>query len=253
VNPRDFETYANQPPAAEQVIADDDTRAASALARIRTRASRGDEMEADHARDAGAIPTYRPPQPGPRIAAPKDDTTDATQASRMSRAQLADRIRQMEATAEKYRTQTFPAEKPSARIQRQQKLTAYKAELARREAADAAERQAEADTVAAGGRVVSAIEEAAAKLAARLAIECPQCHAAPGARCTNYAGAHCAPHSARKSPAAKNKPTSQAEPELSELDRAVEALVRQHTSGAVIDAAWAAAHRIFRPAIGGRP
>lgn len=29
------------------------------------------------------------------------------------------------------------------------------------------------------------------------------------------------------------------------LDKAVEALVRQHTSGAVIEAAWAAAHRIF--------
>jgi hypothetical protein len=28
----------------------------------------------------------------------------------------------------------------------------------------------------------------------------------------------------------------------------VEALVTQHTSGAVIDAAWAAAHRLFKPA-----
>ena len=42
----------------------------------------------------------------------------------------------------------------------------------------------------------------------------------------------------------KPKPTP--DPELSELDRAVEALVREHTSGAVIDATWNAARRIFR-------
>ena len=35
---------------------------------------------------------------------------------------------------------------------------------------------------------------------------------------------------------------------LTELDAAVEALVAAHTCGAVIDAAWAAAHRLFRPA-----
>ncbi len=33
---------------------------------------------------------------------------------------------------------------------------------------------------------------------ARLSIACPQCGAAIGARCTNYSGAHCAPHGARK-------------------------------------------------------
>ena len=33
----------------------------------------------------------------------------------------------------------------------------------------------------------------------------------------------------------------------SDLDRAVEDLVTQHTCGAVIAAAWAAAHRLFRP------
>jgi hypothetical protein len=38
---------------------------------------------------------------------------------------------------------------------------------------------------------------------------------------------------------------------LSALDRAVEALVRQHSSGAVIDAAWEASKRLFRP--GARP
>lgn len=34
---------------------------------------------------------------------------------------------------------------------------------------------------------------------------------------------------------------------LTPLDRAIEALVREHTSGSVIDAAWAAARRIFQP------
>jgi hypothetical protein len=43
--------------------------------------------------------------------------------------------------------------------------------------------------------------------------------------------------------------TAQAET-LSALDKAVEQLVREHTSGAVIDAAWSAAHRIFAPKAG---
>jgi hypothetical protein len=46
-------------------------------------------------------------------------------------------------------------------------------------------------------------------------------------------------------------PASQAPPELPGLDAAVEALVRQHTAGAVIDAAWAASARLFKPQ-GGR-
>jgi hypothetical protein len=64
----------------------------------------------------------------------------------------------------------------------------------------------------------------------------------------------CADHTAA---AAEAKPKRQARPKpettatpsaaLTELDSAVEALVRQHTSGAVIDAAWAAAHRLFQP------
>jgi hypothetical protein len=41
-----------------------------------------------------------------------------------------------------------------------------------------------------------------------------------------------------------------AQAELSDLDRAVEQLVRQHSSGAVIEAAWGAAHRIFAPQAG---
>jgi hypothetical protein len=35
---------------------------------------------------------------------------------------------------------------------------------------------------------------------------------------------------------------------LTGLDRTIEAVIRQHTSGAVIDVAWAAAHRLFQPA-----
>jgi hypothetical protein len=38
-----------------------------------------------------------------------------------------------------------------------------------------------------------------------------------------------------------------AEPELPELDRAIEALVARYTCGSVIDAAWEASHRLFRP------
>ena len=50
---------------------------------------------------------------------------------------------------------------------------------------------------------------------------------------------------------AKRKATVKAAQELSALDRAVEQLVREHSSGAVIDAAWNAAHRIFNA--GARP
>jgi len=38
-----------------------------------------------------------------------------------------------------------------------------------------------------------------------------------------------------------------AQPQASELDSQVEDLVRRYTSGAVIEAAWEAAHRIFQP------
>jgi hypothetical protein len=136
----------------------------------------------------------------------------------------------------------------------------------------------------------------------RLAVPCPQCHAAIGDSCLNYKGQRCHPHGARKLPAqadadarqAKHAaqeataarrntvqaireattheltvadhldaaqaradardqqrtppaPTPVKDDGLSALDRAVEALVREHTSGAVIDAAWAAARRTFRP------
>jgi hypothetical protein len=60
------------------------------------------------------------------------------------------------------------------------------------------------------------------------------------------------PAAAPRTPAAR-APRRQAvatarEDTLSTLDRAVEQLVRDHTSGALIDAAWAAAHRLFQPA-----
>ena len=50
---------------------------------------------------------------------------------------------------------------------------------------------------------------------------------------------------ARRKPAAAPVPPPPPPDTRSDLDRAVEQLVRQYTSGAVIDAAWEAAHRIF--------
>lgn len=119
-----------------------------------------------------------------------------------------------------------------------------------------------------------------------LRIACPQCKAPAGDSCHNYKGQPCSPHTRRKlaapaqigdqptpvdpepptptpnpapapppkvqpirkarTPAAR--PTSTPDPSgLTDLDRTIEALVRQHTSGAVIDAAWSAAKRIFHP------
>jgi hypothetical protein len=58
-----------------------------------------------------------------------------------------------------------------------------------------------------------------------------------------------APKRARNPRTPKTAPPPEPPPRpiLDELNRAVEDLVRQHTCGAVIDAAWAAAHRLFRP------
>ena len=114
-----------------------------------------------------------------------------------------------------------------------------------------------------------------------LAVECPQCNAQPGQRCTNYQGQHCAPHGSRntaarearrldqgKHPAARPAPTPepatlhnaritttlsqaaaafapQPRPEhkdLNPLEIEVLELVRTHSSGVVIDAAWKAAN-----------
>ena len=55
----------------------------------------------------------------------------------------------------------------------------------------------------------------APKLAAPLSVPCPTCHAAPAARCTNYAGKGCAPHAARvkaSTPAAPSPTPPQALP-----------------------------------------
>ena len=170
-----------------------------------------------------AVHLQQPPTPT-IPAPPKEETPDTEHASRMSIAQLRDRISQMEATDRKYSAQTFPKEKQSSRIKRREKLAAYRCELQAREAAEAKERaaqealereiadkaaaaaakraaeaQATADAIAAGA-TVQPIAEAAAKLAARLSIPCPQCHAPAGERCKNYAGNHCHPHGARKAP-----------------------------------------------------
>lgn len=50
------------------------------------------------------------------------------------------------------------------------------------------------------------------KAAARLAVECPQCHATPGERCRNYKGDFCHPHGVRKRPVAKVVPAEKAAP-----------------------------------------
>jgi hypothetical protein len=96
----------------------------------------------------------------------------------------------------------------------------------------------------------------------RLQIPCPACSAQAGQRCTNYTGAYCAPHGARKpAPAPKTLKYTDGQPytdpspqpdkvsEVSEtsetsLDAAVEALVARYTCGAVIDAAWAAGAKL---------
>ena len=107
------------------------------------------------------------------------------------------------------------------------------------------------------------IAAGAAKLAARLAVPCPQCHAAPGARCTNYRGSHCAPHGARKAPAQAKADIAQAQADaqaatadrrrvvataraatIAELAAELAPLIAQHDKPALTEAAWIMAARI---------
>lgn len=98
---------------------------------------------------------------------------------------------------------------------------------------------------------------------AALNIECPQCHAAAGARCLNYSGSHCAPHGARNKaakaadapipaprpqPAPPKKATAAAiRTEADEdLEADMRALLARYTLGTVLDAAWDA-DRALRP------
>lgn len=85
-------------------------------------------------------------------------------------------------------------------------------------------------------------------------IACPRCHAEPGARCVDKSGAYMSRYHRERTAAARpaaapqaEPPTPAAAPELPSLDAQVEALVARYTCGSVIDAAWAASARLFRP------
>ena len=58
-------------------------------------------------------------------------------------------------------------------------------------------------------------QDAANEAEARLSVECPQCHAKPGQRCTNYKGQNCHPHGKRR--ASQPAPPTPAEPATSKL------------------------------------
>jgi hypothetical protein len=85
----------------------------------------------------------------------------------------------------------------------------------------------------------------------REAIECPQCHAAPGEPCRNYKGQRCAPHSARKpqAPAATpavdaadlprpSRPVAHLAPRIVPDDavRSAEELIRKWGAGGAVNA-----------------
>jgi hypothetical protein len=286
-------------------------------------------------REPDRTPTISLQQPPtPIIRAPQElpEEHDANTASRMSVAQLRDRIQGMEATtrmkASAEIAQGRRPEKPSEKRARAAKLTAYRAELATREAREASDAERARLDTAAAATLQTATAELASPQPARVdpadvptLVVCGRCglliaqdaegdmiahldreqNACP-ARPTDWA-----PHRSKREPTAqavdtdaasrarieaykadlrtakaesaardtrdaaqraaetiardkatlaatsgrRQQPTAQA-PGLSDLDRAVEQLVRQHTSGAVIDAAWAASARIFRPHGGAR-
>lgn len=276
---------------------------------------------------------------------PLSEWNDAT---RMTRAQLADRIAQMEATAHRNSTTGAPADRhrPMEDRRRREKIALYQEELHRRELADADQAAADArdnpececycsgdtadatdctlhnprhratteETMNYDQATQAATHEARraadhdansqqeerrqraheldrthndddagrnlpaftlhkptpvipAPPSPRLAVPCPQCHAAIGEPCHNYKGQRCHPHGARKLPdqAAADARDAEAAAEAAsqaraqtvasaeaqtraELDATLERLIGLHSLPTVIDAAWDAAHRTFEAA-----
>jgi hypothetical protein len=201
--------------------------------------------------------------------------------TRMSVAQLRDRIRAMEATTRMKATEAteaaarhyYPGERrprvegPCARNERAEKLQHYRAELARRDGseaaataaqdrADIAERQSHADAT----RAIASSQHARGIAAAELGTTTnptPATAAACRAMQREATAAELPPvppaAAAELASATAKRAAVVAEIQattreaLSKLDQIVEQLVREHSSGAVIDAAWAAGARIFAP------
>lgn len=188
---------------------------------------------------AAAIAPPPPPTATERAEQRAREAEDRPE-SRMSIAQLADRIQGMEATTAKYGDPTTGhhySEKPGARIQRAEKLTRYRAEHARRvEASRISDEAARAENMR-----IAAAEDAAATVT-----EIPP-PPADAAAATEAASTR------RRAVVAECRAVTQAEQPppaadgLTELDRTIEALVRLHTCGDVIDAAWSASARLFKP------
>ena len=208
---------------------------------------------------------------------PLQDYNDAT---RMTRHQLAERIRQMEATAARNSQLGAPNDRhrPMEDNRRRDKIARYKAELARRELADrvnaaqaAAEEAAAAETARNQAQAQADArdkeqttvgpfkgdwkssqqahqerEEAADRRAANR--RDPLTGETPADRERRAAAARRPSHSRKPY---RNDPEEQPKAKaLTPLDHAIEKLVREYTTYAVLDATWAAAHRIFAP-IGG--
>jgi hypothetical protein len=213
--------------------------------------------------------------------------------TRMSVAQLRDRISGMEATTRMKATEAeasrnhhgYPGEHrprlegPCARNERAEKLTRYRAELARRDGSEAAATAAQ-DRADLAQRAKERAEWRASEDARRESLDGPKpqppaVDPAILARLRADSDAEDARRAAQVATAAELPPVPPAEAAATEaassrrravvataqadsqadtltgLDRAVELLVRQHTSGAVIDAAWGASKRIFAPAKAG--
>lgn len=183
----------------------------------------------------------------------------------------------------KRETPTQPADRAAVEFAR---AAEHAAELEARRSETAA--QAEASLQIQRDAIAADAAESAGATARRLlhtlSVPCRECNAAPQIPCQNYTGAPCAPHGVRKADAAHvvvpdptptpaqatateippvppaaaaairaasdkrrlTVATARADT-LTELDAAVEKLVREHSSGAVIDAAWAAGKRLFNP------
>jgi hypothetical protein len=236
-----YEDYAEAPPTEQEHI------------------QRGEEIE--RTREAARLRAEPSEPPAPALpvfhAPTRTQTIPAPAApSKLSPMQLRAQLLGMHATADRYRTygHTGPLRASLKKIE------TYETELRQRTDQDAMAAYAK-------DRDQQRYERQRAQTAPRPApagalmhittpAPAPEYHeparcTAPGCRrlavVDEGAAPHCGAHQAPVPPAVeaarKREAEGQADP-LTELDRAIEALIREHHMGAVLDAAWAASARV---------
>ncbi|HLJ49103.1 MAG TPA: hypothetical protein VKU01_23975 [Bryobacteraceae bacterium] len=158
--------------------------------------------------------------------------------SKLSRHQIMAMIGKIEATIHSHEARPGSEANIRKLEASERKLEAYRAELAQREAGE----KAAAEPAAAAPP---------AKQNDRLNTACPDCHAQPGEKCSNYKGQTCAPHRSRKPPrkVVEISPTTASGIRYQvdqELLTAVRRLAQWWTTGTIQEATWMVSSEQFQ-------